>query len=462
MEQASADIARMIPIVMSSFPAPEGFSLKLFQDAHIGPNLRPLKNDVVGDVGSTLWVLMGSIGLVLLIACANVANLLLVRVEGRRQELAVRSALGAGRYRIAGELMLESVILGLLGSTIGLGLAYAALRILVAMAPSGLPRINGIGIDGPVLLFTFIIAIFSSILFGSLPVFKYAGVRLNTGIREGGRALSASREQHRARSVLVVVQVALALVLLICSGLMIRTFRALIHVNPGFTDAAQLQAFRISVPDTLVKENEAVLHMYEEMLGKISAIPGVRSVAINSAVPMDFSGSNDPIFVQDRTYREGELPPIRRFKFITPGMFSTLGTQLVAGRDVAWTDIYQKLPVAIVSENLAREYWNIPANAIGKRIRVASTDDWREIIGVVGDVHHDGVNQKASTTVYWPVMMNNFEGQKEMLRRGISFAIRSPRAGSESFLKEVRQTVWSVDSNVPLAEVHTLGYFYTQ
>src|SRR5579864_2581527 len=132
MEQASADIARMIPIVMSSFPAPEGFSLKLFQDAHIGPNLRPLKNDVVGDVGSTLWVLMGSIGLVLLIACANVANLLLVRVEGRRQELAVRSALGAGRYRIAGELMLESVILGLLGSTIGLGLAYAALRILVA------------------------------------------------------------------------------------------------------------------------------------------------------------------------------------------------------------------------------------------------------------------------------------------------------------------------------------------
>jgi len=188
MEQASADVARMLPIVSHSFPAPPGFSAKLFEDAHIGPNLRPLKIDVIGDVGSTLWVLMGSIGLVLLIACANVANLLLVRVEGRRQELAVRSALGASPYRIAGELLLESVTLGFLGSAIGLGLAYTALRILVAIAPDGLPRINEIGIDGPVLLFTFAVSILASALFGSIPIFKYAGVRLSTGIRQGGRA----------------------------------------------------------------------------------------------------------------------------------------------------------------------------------------------------------------------------------------------------------------------------------
>ena len=162
----------MLPIVMSSFPAPEGFSLKLFEDAHIGPKLRPLKNDVVGDVGSTLWVLMGSIGLVLLIACANVANLLLVRVEGRRQELAVRSALGASPYRIAGELFLESFLLGLLGSVIGLWIAYAALRVLIFMAQSGIPRINEIGIDGPVLLFTFAVSILASILFASVPIFQ--------------------------------------------------------------------------------------------------------------------------------------------------------------------------------------------------------------------------------------------------------------------------------------------------
>src|SRR5437016_13963251 len=265
VEQVNTDVARMLPIVMSSFAAPPGFSLKLFEDAHIGPNARPLKRDVVGDVGSVLWVLMGSIGMVLLIACANVANLLLVRVEGRRQELAVRAALGATRARIAADLLLESVLLGLLGSTVGLGLAYAALRVLAAMAPAGLPRVREIGIDGRVLLFTLLISLLASILFGSIPIFKYAGVRLSTGIREGGRANSQSREQHRVRSVLVVVQVALALVLLVCSGLMIRTFRALNHVNPGFSDPASMQTFGISLPDNQVKDDESVVRTFEEM-----------------------------------------------------------------------------------------------------------------------------------------------------------------------------------------------------
>jgi predicted permease len=462
MEQASADITRMLPIVTQTFPAPEGFSVKLFEDAHITSNLRPLKNDVIGDVGSSLWVLMGSIGMVLLIACANVANLLLVRVEGRRQELAVRSALGATRGRIAGELFLESLVLGVVGSALGLGLAYGALRLLVASAPDGIPRINEIGIDGTVLLFTFGISLLASILVGCIPIFKYAGVRLSTGIREGGRALSQSREQHRARNVLVVVQVALALVLLICSGLMIRTFRALNQINPGFSQPASLQTFRISVPDTLVKERENVVRMYEAMLTKISAIPGVTSVAVDTAIPMDGSGNNDPIFAQDRTYRDGELPPIRRFKSVTPGAFSTIGTPLVAGRDFTWQDIYQKLPVAIVSENLAREYWNTPAGALGKRIRVGSTDDWREIVGVAANVYDDGVSQKPPAAAYWPIMMDRFEGQAERVSRDVSFAIRSPRAGSETFLKEVREAVWSVNPNLPLADIHTLEYFYAR
>ncbi|MGB9463662.1 MAG: ABC transporter permease [Candidatus Acidiferrum sp.] len=464
MEQASADMARLIPLVYRSFPSPEGFKAKIFDDARIGPNLRPLKFDVVGDVGGTLWVLMGSIGMVLLIACANVANLLLVRVEGRRQELAVRSALGASPYRIAGELFLESFILGLLGSLIGLGLAFSALRVLILIAPSGIPRINEIGIDGPVLLFTFAISILASVLFGSIPIFKYAGVRLSTGIREGGRANSGSREQHRARSVLVVVQVALALVLLICSGLMIRTFRALTHVNPGFNQAevAHLQSFRISVPATLVKDSESVVRMYEAMLNKISAIPGVSSVGISTGLPMDGSNSNNILFAQDHTYSEGKLPPLRRFRFVTPGLFSTLGTPLIAGRDITWTDVYKRLPVIIISENFAREYWDTPANAIGKRVRVASIDDWREIVGVVANVYDSGVSKEASSTTYWPIILDRFQGDPSTVRRDASFAIRSSRAGSEAFLKEVREAVWSINPNLPLSEVHTLGYFYTR
>src|SRR5579863_1298385 len=195
LAEANADVSRMLPIVLRSFPPPPGYTVKLFQDARIGPNLRTLKQDVVGDVGKVLWVLMGGIGLVLLIACANVANLLLVRAEGRQQELAIRAALGASRGRITAELLLESVTLALLGGAAGLGLAYAGLRLLVALAPANLPRLEFISIDGTVVLFTLALSLAASLFFGSIPVLKYAGRRLGTGLREGGRSMSDSRER---------------------------------------------------------------------------------------------------------------------------------------------------------------------------------------------------------------------------------------------------------------------------
>ena len=461
MEQASADMARLLPITMRSFPAPEGFSAAIFEKVQIHPNLRPLKKDVVGDIGNMLWVLMGSIAVVLVVACANVANLLLVRVEGRRQELAIRSALGAGRGRIALEMLYESAILGFLGSVIGLGLAYGALRILVAIAPEGLPRIHEIGIDFPVLLFTMGLALVVSLLIGLVPILRYAGTGVNASLREGGRSQSQGRERHRTRKVLVVVQVALALVLLICSGLMIRTFVALMHVSPGFVEPTAVQTFRFVIPEAQIPDTqrERVVHMEQDILDKLAAIPGVSSVSFSTAIPMDGDSSNDLLYAQDHVYKEGEIPPIRRFVNISPGFFATMGTRIVAGRDLTWTDTYDKRPVALISENFAREYWHDANNALGKRIRVGSTDDWREIIGVVQDVHYDGVDQPAQTAVYWPVMMNNFEGQKEMLRRWIAFAIRSPRAGSQAFMNEVQQRVWSVDAEVPLAYTSTVGEF---
>ena len=464
MEQASADIARLVPITFRSFPAPDGFSPAIFEKAHIQPNLRPLKQDVIGDIGKVLWVLMGSIGMVLLVSCANVANLLLVRVEGRRQELAIRAALGAPWKRTAGELLFESLFLGVVGSAIGLGLAYAALRALVAAAPTGLPRLHEIGIDIPVLLFTLGLALLTSILIGAIPVFKYAGVKATSGLREGGRALSQSRERHLARKTLVVVQVALALVLLICSGLMIRTFQALTHVDPGFSGADSLQTFRFFVPETQIPDaqGDRLLHQNQEILNKIAALPGVSSVAMGNGVPLDGNASNDVLFAQDHGVSEGQIPPIRRFKFISPGYFSTLGTKMVAGRDLTWADEYEMHPVAIISENFAREYWHDANGALGKMIRVASTDPWREIVGVVQDVHDSGVDQEPPTTVYWPLMMQNFEGQKLELRRGVAFVIRCPRAGSQAFMQEVQQQVWSVNSSVPLASPTTVGELYTK
>jgi putative ABC transport system permease protein len=464
MDQASADMARLLPVVLRSFPAPDGFSISLFEKARFSPNLRPLKQDVVGDVGNVLWVLMGSIILVLLVACANVANLLLVRVEGRRQELAIRSALGAGWGRIAAELLFESIVLGVAGSLIGLALAYGALRVLVAVAPTGLPRIHEIGIDLPVLLFTLVLSLLTSLLIALIPMIKYAGATAQSGLREGGRALSQSRERHRARKALVVLQVALALVLLICSGLMIRTFRALMHVSPGFTAPDQVLAFRFYIPEAQIPDAQAerVVRMDQQILDKLAAIPGVTSVAFSTAVPMDGNSSNDVMFAQDHAYGDGELPPIRRFKFISPGLFSTLGTQMLAGRDFTWTDTYQKRPVTVISENFARQYWHDANGALGKRVRVGTTDDWREIVGVVQDIHDDGVDKAASSSAYWPVMMDNFEGEKQTLRRNLAFVVRSPRAGSRSFLNEVQEQVWSIDPDVPLAEVSTLGTLYTK
>src|SRR6201999_351393 len=191
-------------------------------------------------------------------------------------------------------------------------------------------------------------------------------------------------------------------------------------------------------------------------------IPGVSSVAFSTAVPMDGYDNNDVLFAQDHVYGEGGLPPIWRVQSISPGLFSTLGTRLLVGRDLTWTDEYQKRPVAIISENFAREYWHDPNNALGKRIRVASTDPWREIVGVAQDVHDDGVAQGAPLTVYWPVLLGQFEGEKERLRRGIAFIIRSPRAGSEAFVREVQHNVWAINPNVPLANVSTLGEFYSK
>ncbi|MGB7190878.1 MAG: ABC transporter permease [Acidobacteriaceae bacterium] len=464
MQQASADLQRLIPVAIHSFPTPPGFSVKLFEEANFRTNLRPLKQDVVGDVGSVLWVLMGSIVGVLLIACANVANLLLVRVEGRRQELAVRSALGAGWRRIAGDLLLESVTLAVLGGVLGLGLAYGGLRALVALAPSGLPRVRDIGIDVPVLLFALGLAVVAGLLIGLIPVFKFAGGQVNASLREGGRSLSQSRERHRARSTLVVVQVALALVLLICSGLMIRTFRKLEEVNPGFTDAASLQSFRVFIPETQIPDSQAekVTRTEQSILDKLAVLPGVRSAGITTAIPMSGNSSNDLIFARDRSYRAGEIPPIRRFKYISPGLLKTMGTPLLAGRDITWEDIYNKLPVALVSENFAREYWGGARNALGKQIRPSSQDDWRQIVGVVANVYDDGVTQKPPASVYWPLMGANLEGDKVSIRRFVSFMIRTPQAGSQAFMNEVRQAVWSVDSDLPLADPNTEGFYYTR
>ena len=310
LEQANADVARMLAVWLNAWPPSPGMDRTVFQDARFSPRLQSLKQDIVGDIGTALWVIMGTLGLVLLIACANVANLLLVRAEARQKELAIRAALGAGWRRIARALLVESMTLGLLGGAVGLGLAYGALRILVAKGPDTLPRLRDIGIDPVVLAFTLGVSLLSGVLFGVMPVVKYAGPRLATALRGVGRTFSDGRERHRARNTLVVVQVALALVLLIGSGLMLRTVQHLRRVQPGFTHPEEVQIMHSMIPPTVAKDPEHVMRMQHEMLEKLAAIPGVTSVALANAAPLEYPGNlGIPVYAEDKTFAEGQVPP---------------------------------------------------------------------------------------------------------------------------------------------------------
>ncbi len=462
IEQANADVARMLPMLMERFPLAPGISREMFEQAHFGPNVRPLKQDLVGDVGNVLWVLMAAVGIVLFIACANVANLLLVRAEGRQQEFAVRAALGANRTAIARELLRDTVTLSLLGGTLGLAVAYGALRLLVYLKPSNLPRLEEIAIAPWVLAFAFATSLLCGLLFGLVPVIKYGRPNPATALRAGSRTFSQGRERHRAQRSLVVLQVAMALVLLIGSGLMIRTFQALRHVDPGFTNPQDILTLRLTIPDSQEGKAELVARMHNNIMDRISAIPGVQSVAAANSITMDGNTNNDPIFVEDQPASEGQLPPIRRYKHISPGLFETMGNPVLVGRDFTWTDIYELRPVVIISENLAREYWDSPTAALGKRVRENLNGTWREIIGVVGNERDNGVSQAAPKSVYWPLLLDKFWGFPLEARRSLVYAIRSERTGSESFLSEVRQAVWSVNSNLPLANVRTVQEIYNR
>ena len=355
--QADADVSRLIETWMHSYTNGPGTNPFFYRRWKITPQFRPLKQQIVGQVSKVLWVVMATVGLVMLIACVNIANLLLVRAESRQHELSVRAALGAGRARIARELLFESVALGLIGGVFALGAAYGALHLLIAFGPAGLPRLSEITLDWRSIAFTLALSVFSGFLFGSIPAYKYSRTGAAAVLSGTSRTVSVSRERRRSRNVLVVAQVAMAMVLLISALLMIRTFAAMRNVEPGFIGPAHLEAMRIYIPDLLVTDPVQVTRMQNEIVDKIAAIPGVTAVGFSGGLPMEGIDPNwDELGVEGKTYDGGE-PPLRLFNYVSPGYFQTLGTRIVAGRDFTWSDIYNFHQYVIVSENFARENW---------------------------------------------------------------------------------------------------------
>jgi predicted permease len=385
-----------------------------------------------------------------------------VRADARRPEFAVRAALGAMPGRIARELLVESLVLGAAGSLIGLVLAYAGLRALVAIGPSDLPRLQEIAVYPPVLAFSVAISLAAALVFGSITALKNA-LQIDRPDTLSARGSSAGREQSATRNTLVVVQIALAVVLMVSAALMIRTSQALRDVDPGFADAATIQTARIWVPASVSVDQAQITRMQREMLDKIAALPGVVAAGFASHIPMDAgSTSNGPIAIEGQAVAPGDTQPSRRWIRVSPGYFGAMGTRLMAGRDVTWNDIETGGRVALISEDFARELAAEPAGALGQRIRPApfNNDAWREVIGVVQNVQHNGLSEMAPSSVYFPVLTENLFNVPVAGTPSVAFAVRSERAGVSTFVEEIRAAVRSVSASVPVAQERTMRDLY--
>ena len=450
---ANQDLAR----IWKNWGETEGVG-KMLEMLKVKPALRPLKKDVVGDVGSVMSVLMGALGLVLLLVCANVANLVLVRAQSRREEFAIRAALGAGWGRIARELLVESLTLGIIGGAFGVALAYLGLRVLVTQGPASLPRLSEISMDGTALAFALACSLGSSMLFGLAAVIR-AGLPDRI---QSARGATQGAKQLRTQNALVVTQVALAFVLLVASGLIVRSFLALRTVTPGFTHPERIQTVRISIPEALTPEPEGVIRMQSEILGRLATIPGVTAAGFASGLPMESEYRNGILVAVEGKTSADQIPPNRLVRHISPGLLAAQGTRLVAGRDFTWEDVVSQRRVAVVSENMARDNWGEPGDALGKRIRIGRDGPWTDVVGVAENVYADGVNRPAPATVYLRAGVEQpvRPGGSAAVRRGASFAIRSERADTEAFLREVTTAIHTVNPNLPLAKMRTLNDVY--
>lgn len=464
LADAAADLQRIVPIWLDSWPIAPGssFTREAIENWRITPMVQSLKADLVGSVASALWVLMGAIGAVLLVACANIANLMLVRADSRRQEFAVRAALGAVPMRIARELFVESLVVSVVGGGLGLVLAYAGLELLIGLGPGNLPRLDEISVHPPVLAFTAAITLASTLVFGSIAAVRHA-LGLDVSAFGGARGSSASRERNATRSALVIVQVALALVLVVGAALMLRTFQALRDVDPGFTDPETIQTARTWIPADFFSAPRRYTDMQHQALDAVRALPGVTAAGFTSTLPMEGPPFliNTPVRVEGRALAEDETPPPRRIKRVSPGYLDAVGTRIIAGRDISWSDIESGGRVALVSKDFARELAGDPSAALGARIRGPFREGaWLEIIGVVQGIRDDALYAAAPSLVYAPVLMEGTDGEASGTPT-VAFVVRSDRAGTASLANEIRRAIWSVNPDVPIALERTMQTLYS-
>jgi predicted permease len=369
--------------------------------------------------------------------------------------------MGASRRRIGWEYLKESLLLGIIGGIAGLALAYVSLEFLVAAGPANLPRMDEVSLNRDVLLFTLAVSLGAGVFFGMFPVLKHGRGGLVNALKQGGRSGTAGRERNRVRNALAVSQMALALVLLVASGLMLRSVISLRNVDPGFHNPETVLTFRLFLPGNDFAEEEEIATTYEAIARRLEQIPGVASVALGTALPMGVGNNVNPLYIEGLEYTGENPATIRRHKWIGGDFLETLEIPLLLGRTLTWQDVHERAPAVLVSERLAREYWGSPAAALDKGLAIRPDPPrWYKVVGVVADVRDDGLGANPPLMVYWPhVTAAVWQGDAEdelTVWRGAVLAVRSPRVGTAGFVDEVRAAVWDINPNLPVRNIQSL------
>jgi predicted permease len=408
----------------------------------VGATLVPLQEFLVGAVKTQMLALLVAVGFVLLIACANVANLLLARSATREKEIAIRASLGAGQWRIARQLLSESLLLAVIGGAAGLLLSYWLVSLLVSFSPQGTPRLDEVGIDRSALGYTMAITILTGLLFGTVPVWQLFKADLNRSLRDGGKGLQGARSGRRALSALVVAETGLALMLLVGAGLLIRSFIQLQRVDAGFNPRNVLTA-TVALPQAAYPERNQIAPFYSQLLERVRTLPGVQSAAAVSSLPLAGFDSDAGFVIEGRPAPQPDQRPVAWVSSVSPGYFRTMGMRLIAGREFNERDNENAPKVVIISEAAARRHFP-NEDPIGKRIGNGRPDGWREIVGVMADVKHFGLNQDARVSMFFP--------DRQQPARRMSIVVRTA-ADPLSLSSVLRGAVAEMDKNLAVSEI---------
>jgi putative ABC transport system permease protein len=416
-------------------------------NAGIGINLVPLHRQIVGDIKPALVFLFVAVGLVLLIACANVANLLLARAAARQKEIAIRVALGAGRARLIRQLLTESVMLAIVGGAFGLVLAWVGLRVLVRINPANVPRLDEIGIDGYVLGFTMLVSVLTGLLFGLVPALQASRPDLNETLKEGARGSTGGIGRQRVRSILVVTEVALTQMLLIGAGLMIKSFYSLQQVNPGF-NADRILTMQVTLPPVKYAENNQIIAFYEQALTRIGALPGVQAAGAATSLPLTGNSISRRFTIDGRAPASTNERLSATYFAISPDYFRAMGIQLVSGRSFTNQDRDKSQQVIIINDTTRRRFWP-NEEAIGKHISItAQAGVSREIVGVVADVKHSSLDAESGLEIYEPYLQSPWSF--------MALAVRT-MADPLRLAPVVKDEILAIDKGQPVYDVKTMA-----